>query len=338
MLPLRPALCPVHLPPLLRRVPAGTSTGPCPLCLPPPERGTWRGAEAPRSRGWVRASASPPCCFWQPLEPRVAGRVHAEPAAPAARPASVVCVGQPSHPEPPPHFQPQLHHGYKRNSSPLPAQPRPRGSTRAGFDAEHPHAFQGNLTVCVLPRSLLALGAMSWGGSQQGRARPSGVLPCKPWLRDAEGRGAPAERVGRAVPAPTCCAAAAPGSQGMAAGGRGAVGNASAPRPAALPGLCPGLPAAGTTWREGSGRAIKIDPCDARCCWLWLRSMFAMWAQPQDRLPPAAGHTSPRSPGQWPPDGDKNAGKGPIPLSDAPRAGSPGSQLPVAREGRHGRE
>lgn len=65
-----------------------------------------------------------------------------------------------------------------------------------------------------------------------------------------------------------------------------------------------------------------------------------MWAQPQDSLPPAAGWTSPRSPGQRPPDGDKNGGKGPIPLSDAPSAAGPSPAAPeqaalgsVAREG-----
>lgn len=53
-----------------------------------------------------------------------------------------------------------------------------------------------------------------------------------------------------------------------------------------------------------------------------------MWAQPQDSLPPAARHTSHRSLGQQPPDREKNGGKGPIPLSDAPSAAGPSPAAP----------
>lgn len=62
-------------------------------------------------------------------QPWGAGKVRAELAAPAAHPTGVVCVGQHSHPEPPLHFQLQLHHSYKRNSLLLRAQPCARGNT-----------------------------------------------------------------------------------------------------------------------------------------------------------------------------------------------------------------
>lgn len=47
VLPLRPMLCPVHLPPLLQRVAAGSSAGPCPLRPTPPREGDVEGCGGP---------------------------------------------------------------------------------------------------------------------------------------------------------------------------------------------------------------------------------------------------------------------------------------------------
>lgn len=139
--------------------------------------------------------------------------MHAEPEAAEAHLTSVVWVGQHSRPEPLLRFQPQLRHSYKRNSSLLPAQPRPRGSTRAGLMlGTHTLSREASLSVSFPAgpgcKELVGLG----------RNVPVLMLPCKPRLRDAEGRDAPAECVGRAEPAPSCHAAAVPGSQGTSPG------------------------------------------------------------------------------------------------------------------------
>lgn len=150
VLPLCPLLCPFHLPPLLQHAHTGSSrsvlavVGLCqamPSVPAPAQRGGRGGLQrSPDPMGGFMPQFPRPTISVCLLQSRGAGKVRAEPAAPAAYPTHVVWVGQCSHPEPPLHSQPQLHHGYKRNSSPLcTAQATGKHSSR--FDFGHSHAL-----------------------------------------------------------------------------------------------------------------------------------------------------------------------------------------------------